>query len=180
MLGAATELSRREPDYLAATLALAVLGGNTLTARLLKRIREELSLTYDITAGSGDASFGEAPWTVRMSVEEPKNIKAALAETHTILDRFYQDGITRAELETEVNYLCDVQKLALSNMIAIAKSIGARSARKLNLAGIDQYRDKLRAITLEEVNAAIRKYFNPAKLVTVVAGTVDAGTLQDP
>ena len=40
---------------------------------------------------------------------------------------------------------------------------------------VDEYPRRLQALTLEQVNATIKKYLNPDKMVTVLAGTLPAG-----
>jgi zinc protease len=38
---------------------------------------------------------------------------------------------------------------------------------------LDQYPDKINALTLDEVNGAIKKYVKPENLHVIVAGSVD-------
>jgi zinc protease len=44
--------------------------------------------------------------------------------------------------------------------------------RGLPLAYIDEYPGKIEALTLAQVNAAVKKYVVPDKMVTVLAGTL--------
>ena len=171
VMGAAIELKRSSPDYPAARLALQILGGDTLTARLGKRVREEMGLTYGIVARTGNLTHGWAPWMVTMSVMT-KNIGLAIAETNTILDKFVREGVTARELETQVNGESGSYKVGLSNLGQLTEKIAENDAMGLGVDDIDTYPEQLSAVTLDEVNAAIKKYFDPAKLVTVIAGTV--------
>ena len=170
-MGAAIELKRTSPDFPAARLALQILGGDTLTARLGKRVREELGLTYGIVARAGNLSHGWAPWMVTMSVAT-KNINLAIAETNTILDRFVREGVTERELQTQVNGESGSYQIGLSNLQQLTAKVAEFSALGMSLDDIDAYPEQLKAVTVDEVNAAIKKYFDPAKLVTVIAGTV--------
>jgi zinc protease len=171
ILGAPLELKRSSPDYPAARLAMQILGGDTLTAKLGKRVREELGLTYGIVSRTGPTAFGWAPFMVTMSVAT-RNIDLALSETHAILDKFVAEGVTARELQTQVNSESGTYQIGLSTLRAITERIGENAALGLSLDGIDEYPAQLRAVTVDEVNAAIKKYFDPAKLVTVIAGTV--------
>ncbi len=171
VLGAPIELKRSSPDFPAARLAMQILGGDTITAKLGKRVREELGLTYGIVARTGDLTYGWAPFMVTMSVAT-RNIDLALTETHAILDKFVAEGVTERELQTQVNSESGLYQVALSSLKAITDRIGENAALGLSLDGIDKYPAQLRAVTVDQVNAAIKKYFDPAKLVTVIAGTV--------
>lgn len=59
----------------------------------------------------------------------------------------------------------------LSNLLAVARKIDDAIEAGISLDEIDSYPEQLRALTVDDVNAAIKKYFDPAKLVTVIAGT---------
>lgn len=171
ILGAPIELKRSAPDYPAARLAMQILGGDTLTAKLGKRVREELGLTYGIVARTGDVAFGWAPFMVTMSVAT-RNIDLALSETHAILDKFVAEGVTERELQTQVNSESGKFQIGLASLRSITARIGQDAALGLSLDGIDDYPAQLRAVTVDEVNAAIKKYIDPTKFVTVIAGTV--------
>jgi zinc protease len=171
ILGAPIELKRSSPDYPAARLAMQILGGDTLTAKLGKRVREELGLTYGIVARMGSVAFGWAPFMVTMSVAT-RNIDLALSETHAILDKFVAEGVTERELQTQMNSESGSYQIGLANLTSVTERIGQNAALGLSLDDIDNYPAQLRAVTVDEVNAAIKKYFDPSKLVTVIAGTV--------
>jgi zinc protease len=171
ILGTAIDLKRSSTDHLPALLALQILGGHPLTSKLGRRVREELGLTYGIYAKLADNSFGWAPLMVSMSVATP-NIQLALKETRAILDQFYRDGVTPDELSTQKDNACGSRQVQLASLRAVASLVGELSAQGMDLQAIDNFAAKVQAITLDEVNAAIKKYFDPAKLVTVIAGTV--------
>jgi zinc protease len=44
--------------------------------------------------------------------------------------------------------------------------------RGLQLSWIDEYPTKIAALTLDDVNAAIRRHVDPKKMITVTAGTL--------
>jgi zinc protease len=44
--------------------------------------------------------------------------------------------------------------------------------RGLDVTWIDEYPNKVAALTLEDVNGAIKKYVDPEKMVTVRAGSL--------
>jgi zinc protease len=50
---------------------------------------------------------------------------------------------------------------------------------KLGLDYIDRYPQIIQAVTIEEVNAAIRKYFRPDHLTVVLAGDIETPTTSE-
>jgi zinc protease len=171
VLAAPTPLTRASSDYAAARIAFQILGGDTLTARLGKRVREQLGLTYGIVARFGELAYGYSPLQVSMSVMQ-KNITLALAETNAILARIVEEGVTLRELKTQVNCESGTHQVTLSSLQAIARQIAESIESGISLDEIDTYPDRLAALTVDEVNAAVKKYLDPQKLVTVIAGTV--------
>ena len=49
---------------------------------------------------------------------------------------------------------------------------GGRSHGGFGVEWLDEYPSKLNALTLREVNGAIKKHLDPEKMVTIKAGTV--------
>lgn len=171
VLGRALSLKKSDADFHAAQLGLRVLGGDTLTARLGKKLREEGGLTYGVYAGMWDNSYGGAPWHVSLSVNA-QNVEPAIATAVQIIADFQANGITESELATQVNNMIGEHQLRITTSMELASRISEYAALGLNLDEIDGYADRLRSLTLEEVNAAIARYFAADNLVTVVAGDV--------
>jgi zinc protease len=171
VLGHPLALKKSDPDCEATQIALAILGGDTMTARLGKKLREEGGLTYGVYAGQWDNSFGGAPWYIDLSVNKD-NVTTALAMAREILADFVANGITEAELATQINNRTGSFQLRLTTMHELAGKIGEFAALGLSLDGIDNYTTELRAITVADVNAAIAKHLHPDAMVTVIAGDV--------
>jgi zinc protease len=171
VLGHPLALKKSDPDCEATQIALAILGGDTMTARLGKKLREEGGLTYGVYAGQWDNSFGAAPWYIDLSVNKD-NVTTALAMAREILADFVANGITQAELATQINNRTGSYQLRLTTMHELAGKIGEFAALGLSLDGIDNYTAELRAITVADVNAAIAKHLHPDAMVTVIAGDV--------
>ncbi len=68
VIGHPCGLLRTSPDFYAARLANAALGQDTITSRLGQIVREKAGLTYGIYSSFSDTSYGEAPWSVTLTV----------------------------------------------------------------------------------------------------------------
>lgn len=169
IMGKVIDLKKADDDYMAAQIGMRILGGDTLTARLGKKLREEGGLTYGVYAGTWDDSFGASPWYVAMSVNGA-NVKPAIEMARAVMTEFVADGVTHSEFDTQVESLIGAHNLSLCALSGLAYKISQQTALGLSLDEIDSFGEKLRALTVDDVNAAVRKHFDPRNLVTVVAG----------
>lgn len=169
IMGKVLALKKADADYMAAQIGQRILGGDTLTARLGKKLREEGGLTYGVYAGTWDDSFGGSPWFISMSVNGA-NIKPAIEMARAVMTEFVAGGVSQAEFDTEVESMIGAHNLSLCALSGLAHTISQKTALGLPLDDIDTYGEKLRSLTVADVNAAIGKYFDPSDLVTVVAG----------
>ena len=64
-------------------------------------------------------------------------------------------------------------KVGLATNAGLAQSMWNAEFYKLGTDYIDRYPQIIQAVTVEEVNAAIRKYFRPDQLTVVIAGDIE-------
>jgi zinc protease len=168
-IGVPASLKRTDPDYLAAKIANNALGVDTISSRLGAVVREKHGLTYGVYSSFDDARFGYAPWTVKLSVN-PDNVEKALKLVQEVLDGYLAEGISEQEFADEIGREYGSFVLRLASTSGIAEVIAALELCGVELNFIDKLNGELRALTREQVNAAMRKYFRADCAVTVVSG----------
>ncbi|MDZ4837880.1 MAG: pitrilysin family protein [Candidatus Melainabacteria bacterium] len=173
IIGLPVHLKRTDPDYAAANLANAALGGDTMSSRLGLVVREKNGLTYGITCGFENVTAGSAPWKISVSVN-PDNVGKALALVREVVDDYRATGITEKELADEKGRAYGAFVVSLRSSLGIASALTQFEFNGLGVAGLDGIKAQYDAVTKEEVDAAIRKYFNLDHAVTVVSGTIAA------
>jgi zinc protease len=89
-------LSRKDPDFYAAQVLNQILGGDTLSSRLGKRVRDQLGLTYGVYSAFVTGKL-VGPFIVVMQTN-PKDTEKAIDETLKEINRFRTDGPTDLEL----------------------------------------------------------------------------------
>ena len=169
MLGAATPLRRESKDYYAAHLANSALGESTLSSRLGLRVRDQEGLTYGINSRFRAPSLAAGPWFVGVSVN-PQNVDKAINSALSVLRDYVQHGIGAEELADEKSSAIGAFKVSLATNAGLANALWNAEFYRLGLDYIDRYPQIIQAVTVEEVNAAIRKYFRPDHLTVVIAG----------
>ena len=174
LLGSAAPLRRDASDYYAATLANSALGESTLSSRLGLQVRDAEGLTYGIGSRFRAPSLAAGPWYVSVSVN-PSNVERAIASALNVLRDYVENGIRPDELADEKSSAIGSFKVSLSTNAGIAEALWDAEFHRLGTDHLDRYPERIQAVTVEEVNAAIRKYFRPDHLTVVVAG--DTGSV---
>jgi zinc protease len=170
VLGQASGLQHQHPDYQALSMATAILGGS-FTSRLMATVRDQEGLTYSIDAGLGDDSFNEGDWKISASFA-PAMLDQGIASTRRQLERWYQKGVTAAEVEFRKSFLVGAFQVKLSTTSGLANTLLNTLNRGYPLDWVDNYPAKIRAITVQQVNAAVKTYLQPQNMILVKAGSL--------
>jgi len=162
-------LNDSDDDYPALMLANYLLGSGG-NSRLWKRIRESEGLSYDVYAYvAWNAYERHSSWNGG-AIFAPANRAKVEAAFKEEIARALKDGFTAKELEEGKRGLLNYRRLSRAQ----DGNVAAALARNLDLGRTFAYAGevdaKLAALTLAQVNAALRKYLDPARFVIGVAG----------
>ncbi|MDP1649701.1 MAG: pitrilysin family protein [Rubrivivax sp.] len=165
----ALPISDRHPDHAALALANYIfgLGGNS---RLWTRIRETEGLSYDVRSVLDWSSIDDnTNWTVS-AIFAPQNqprVETALKEE---LARSLQDGFTQLELDQGRAGLLNFRRLSRAQDAGTAGQLAQNLYLERRFAFAQQVDDAMARLTLEQLNAAWRKYISPERLVLAWGG----------
>ena len=168
--GQATQLRYGDPDTLALRLGSAALGSG-FTGRLMANVRDKEGLTYGIYSGVANDTFADGNFLIGAQFA-PELLDKGLASTKHQLVAWYQDGITEKELAHVKGDFVGSYKIGLSTSGGMATTILNTMNRELPLTFIDEFGNKVNALTLADVNGSIKKHLDPEKMILVKAGTV--------
>jgi zinc protease len=160
-----------DPDYVALYVADYMFGGGAgFDSRLMLRIRQKEGLSYGVGSGLDVSSIDRASsWTV-FAISAPQNTEKVEKAFREELARALKDGFTQAELDAAKSGLLQsrLQNRSQDGVLA------AGWAEYLYLGRTWQFSKsidaKIKALTLDQVNAAFRKHIDPAKVTVVKAG----------
>jgi zinc protease len=173
LLGSAAPLRRDAADYYAASIANSALGESTLSSRLGLQVRDREGLTYGIASRFRAPSLAAGPWYIAVSVS-PTNVERAVESALTVLRDYVANGIREDELADEKSAAIGSFKVSLATNAGLASALWNAEFHGLGADYVDRYPRLVEAVTREEVNAAIRKYFRPDHLTVVIAGDYEA------
>jgi zinc protease len=163
-----TSINRLDPAYCAHWMMNMILGQFGLGGRLAENIRERQGMAY-YAFSSFDPSFGPGPLVIRAGVD-PANVSRALEAIDAEVGAFGRGGATEREfLETKQFLIGSIPRM-LENNPAIAMFLQTIEFFGLGLDYDRRLPDLLRAVTIEDVNAAAAAVLDPARACAAVAG----------
>ena len=163
-----TTIARRDPAYYAYWLMNNVFGQYSLGGRLGDSIRERQGMAY-YASSSLDANVVEGPLVIRAGVS-PANVDRAVASIDHEVGRLAAEGVTEKELNESRRFLIGSISRALETNAAIANFLQNAEFFDLGLDYDVRLPDLLRAVTLDEVNAAARNVLSVDRATLVIAG----------
>jgi zinc protease len=170
LLGQASGLRYSDPDSLALRLGTAILGRG-FTGRLMSTVRDKEGLTYNIGANMGDDSIADGVWEISASFA-PALLNKGVESTRREVAKWWKDGVTEQELAMRKQGVIGSYEVGLSTTLGLAETILVNIQRGYDLAWLDSYPKTVKAVTREQVNAAIKAHINPSTMVLVEAGSV--------
>jgi zinc protease len=124
-------------------------------------VREEKGLTYGIYSILTHTDAADL-WQIYYSAT-PENSQKAKETTKEAYLEFYRNGVSEAELEGAKNALLSSFNLRFSSLLNIAEMLYEIQVDDLGIDFLKKRQDYVNAVTLDEVNGAIKKYL-PAAL----------------
>jgi zinc protease len=160
----ALPLSDRSPEYPALILAGNIFGQGA-DSRLWKRIRGKEGLSYDVRSGiAWSTQDDNSPFTLS-AIFAPQNQAKVEAALQDELARSLKEGFTQAELDDARSGVLNGRRLNRAQDGVLAGALVSNPHLGRTFAISQQVDDALARTTLEQVNAAWRKYIVPQRLV---------------
>lgn len=160
--------SRKDPEYLPASLGNSVLGQFGMMGRIGDAVREKAGLAY-YAYSSLNSGLGPGTWEVNAGVN-PANVKKAIDLIERELRRFVKQGVKKEELaDSQANYIGRLP-LSLESNSGVVSAILNIHRYDLGLDYYQRYEETVRGVTRAEVLEAARKYIDPDRLVFATAG----------
>lgn len=172
VIGIPIGIDRNHKDYYPLVLANYILGGN-FSARLMQTVRDKEGLTYGIGSRVRGVDTGNDGFWYVSGTFAPDLLNNGKSSALKQIKKWVNKGVTDEELENKKTTLTGSYKVGLATTSGLAGQILGNAERGRDLSFLDKYPDIINALSLKDVNRAIKTYIDVDKLVIVAAGTVD-------
>jgi zinc protease len=156
-------------DFPALVVANHLLGGSS-TARLQARVREKEGLSYSTYSNFYSSALDESASFRVASTFAPQNRERVERAIRDELARAVRDGFSAEEIEAGKRSFLEARRLARAQDRALAGRIGHYLFVKRTFAWDIEFEDRIAKLTPAQVNGALRRHIDPARLSVVVAG----------
>ncbi|MFT7349368.1 MAG: zinc protease, partial [Candidatus Paceibacteria bacterium] len=162
------DLKMSSPDYLAALVTNQILGGGG-EGRLFLNLREDKGYTYGSYSRLGNDKYAPSRFMATASVRNAVT-DSSVVELLKEIDRIIKEPVTAEELaNTKEKYIGNFI-MALERPETIAGYALNIETEGLPKDFYKTYLERINAITIEEVQAAAKKYFSTENARVVIAG----------
>src|ERR1043165_9093959 len=158
---------RTSPDYFPMMLMHTVLGANA-SSRLFMNLREDKGYTYGAYS-TLDARRTAGTFRVTAEVRTPVT-GDSLKEFFYELNRIGSEEVSQKEIADAKSYLTGVFPIRLETQEGLTDQLV--QIKMLNLPNdyLETYRDRIQAVTVEEIQRVAQKYIKPDEAALVVVG----------
>ncbi|WP_316346991.1 pitrilysin family protein [Desulfuromonas acetoxidans] len=165
-------IEKNNPDLYAVQVMNYILGGGGFSSRLMREIRSNRGLAYSVYSYF---SVGRRLPGVFISAAETKNasVGEVVGLMHKEMERIGREAISVAELEQAKQSLINSFVFAFDNRHALATRILDQELFGYPEDYLDRYRQRIAAVTIDDVQRVARGYLHPEQQVTVLIGDIE-------
>ncbi len=169
--GQAFALTDTASDYPAMEIGAAIMGGGFLRSRMADRMRQRDGVSYAVGSqfqAIPDPAFGFA---LTFALYAPENADKVITGFNEELAKLLAEGVTQEELEQARSGWLREQQQAFANDNEVAGRLVQHRRWNRSYTSYDAaLAEQIAALTVDDVNSALRKYLDPAKTFIVRAG----------
>ncbi|MBN1885081.1 MAG: insulinase family protein [Candidatus Krumholzibacteriota bacterium] len=165
------------PDLEAIGILEHILCGSSLTSRMGIELRDRQGLSYGIKSNLWIRDEG-GYWNIRTNTDKTK-VARMIRGMFEEIRKVQEDGVTAGELEK-----AKARKIALLSLyVRTPDDVGAvvydqiKNGRPLDY--FDTRRERIMAVTLEDVRAAANRYLDTKNYIIAVSGDLDENALDE-
>ena len=162
-------LRRTDADWYAAVVMNQILGGGGFTSRLMKKIRSDEGLTYGIGTSFGEGAYWQGNWSCSFQTKN-RSVPYALRLTLVELARIKAERVAPEELDVIKDSIIQAFPGRWGKQAKVVTTFAQEQLLGWPEDWWADYREKIQAVTPEDVLRVARKYLDPSQLVILVVG----------
>ncbi|HKO95754.1 MAG TPA: pitrilysin family protein [Pyrinomonadaceae bacterium] len=170
---------RDTPDSYAIEIMNDILGGGGFTSRITSRVRSDEGLAYSAGSNFGLGTYYPGVFRAAFQSKNPTTTQAIDIIMEEV-NRVRTSKVSAEELETAKNSIIEFFPRIFATAAQVAGTFAADEYTKRRPDYWATYRDRIRAVTAEDVQRVADKYLQPDKMVILVVGNIDEITKGNP
>lgn len=164
------ELMDDDERYPALLMGNFILGGGSLSSRLADRVRQQDGLSYTIRSMvSGRKRDDRTDFTL-YAITNPENKDKLLVAIREEIAKVLEEGVTEDELARAKKAYLDGQRVQRTNDKSLTSTLMSTIFNQRTMDHYQENEASIEALTVDQVNAALREFIDVDKLVIAVAG----------
>jgi len=164
------ELRDADPDYAALLMAGEMIGGGVLDSRLSNRIRDQEGLSYAVQALVSGHPVDPSGQFIAVAIFAPENVDRVESILVEELEKVLAEGFTQVELDRARQGWLEGRRLGRAQDGNLAGGLSQNLYFGRTFAFDAALEERVRSLTVDEVNQAIRDRLDLSKLSIVKAG----------
>jgi zinc protease len=157
-------------DFAAFTVSNWLLGGGLLKSRLADRVRKTDGLSYGVGSSFSASSREPVARWLGYAIYNPANVAKLDAAFRAVLVSANTGGFGKEELEDGRKSWLQAREISRTQDGALAGRLSGYLDLGRTMAFDAELDRRVQALSVEQVNAAFRKYLDPSQLSAVKAG----------
>jgi zinc protease len=158
------------PDYPALLIGNYIMGGGFLNSRLATRIRQKDGISYSVGSSFSVSSLDDTGGFLIQGILAPENETRFDTAIREEVQKIVTEGYTEKEVaEAKQGWLLS-RRRNIGNDAVIRASLLSFMTTKRNFAWEEAMEKKVEGLTVEQINAAMKKYLNLDRFVVIKAG----------
>jgi zinc protease len=158
------------PKFAALLMGNYILGASALSSRLGDRVRQKEGLSYSVASSLRANAIDEYAELNIRAIANPSNRDALVQAIGEEIQKIVNDGISEAELQDATQGYLQSQQLNRSRDGLLARILANNLFAGRDMQYYQKLESQIAALTVDDVNEAIKEYINPEFLVIATAG----------
>ncbi|HFC30483.1 MAG TPA: insulinase family protein [Oceanospirillales bacterium] len=164
------KMNDNNPDYPALVMANQMFGGGFISSRLANRLRQKDGLSYGAGSWFNASSYDDYATFGAYAICAPENLAKVEIGFKEELDKVLKDGFTQKELDDAKKAMLENNKLDRAKDNRLVYDLASKLDLDRTMAWDKAFEDKIKNLTLFQVNNAVKKYWAKDKISIIKAG----------
>ncbi len=164
------KLNENDADYPSLVLGNYMLGGGFLNSRLATRIRQKEGISYGIGSQLSGSQLDNSGSFLTYAIYAPENAARLEAAYKEEIQKVLDSGFTATELEEARKGYLQSRQVARSQDNQLSGKLGTYNFLKRNMKWDDDFETKIKALTPESIQAAMKRNISLEKISIFKSG----------